>query len=63
MLILVQIKVGVQHLLLYFGVLQGIFNRIYINRISIVMLTCFYKRIYLAIAVIKAAADFSRDVC
>ncbi|CAD8074823.1 unnamed protein product [Paramecium primaurelia] len=30
--------------------------------ISFLMLGCYYKRIYLAIAVIKAAADFTRDV-
>ncbi|CAD8075354.1 unnamed protein product [Paramecium sonneborni] len=30
--------------------------------ISLLFLFCFYKRIYLAIAVIKAAADFTRDV-
>lgn len=27
------------------------------------MIMCYYKRIHLAVAVIKAAADFTRDVC
>lgn len=34
-----------------------------IAAVSLLLLACYFKRIHLAVAVIKAAADFTRDVC